>query len=68
MAVPPLTRRGFWWRVVVSTITLLCYPWMVVVLIQRHWLGAAALVGVLGLLSLGSLTATMWRRPRRHSA
>jgi hypothetical protein len=68
MAVPPLTRRGFWWRVVISTITLLCYIWIVVVLIRRHWLGAAALVGVLGLFSLVSLAATLWRRPRRHSA
>ena len=63
MAVPPLTRRGFWWRVVVLTITLLCYLWMIFVLVHRHWLGAAVLVAVLGLFSLGSLAATFWRRP-----
>ena len=68
MAVPPLTRRGFWWRVVVSAITLLCYLWMIFVLVGRHWFAAAVLVGVLGLLPLGSLAATFWRRPRRHSA
>jgi hypothetical protein len=65
MAVPPLTRRGFWWRVVVSTITLLCYSWIIFVLVHRHLFGAAVLVGVLGLFSLGSLAATFWRRPRR---
>jgi hypothetical protein len=68
MAVPPLTRRGFWWRVVVSTITLLCYIWMIFVLVRRHWLGAAVLVGVLGLFPSASLLATFWRKPRRHSA
>jgi hypothetical protein len=68
MAVPPLTRRGFWWRVVVSAITLLCYLWMIFVLVGRHWFAAAVLVGVLGLFPLGSLVATFWRRPRRHSA
>ena len=68
MAVPPLTRRGFWWRVVVSTITLLCYLWMIFVLVRRHWLGAGVLVGVLGLFPLGSLVATFWRKPRRPSA
>jgi hypothetical protein len=68
MAVPPLTRRGFWWRAVVSTITLLCCLWMLLVLVGRHWFGAAVLAGVLGLFPLGSLVATFWRRPRRHSA
>jgi hypothetical protein len=65
MAVPPLTRRGFWWRVVVSSITLLCYLWLIFVLVRRDWFGAALLVGLLGLFSLGSLVATFWRRPRR---
>jgi hypothetical protein len=68
MAVPPLTRRGFWWRVVVSTITLLCYLWMIFVLVRRRWLGAGVLVGVLGLFPLGRLVATFWRKPRRPSA
>jgi hypothetical protein len=68
MAVPPLTRRGFWWRIVVSTTTLLCYLWMILVLVRRHWIGAAVLVGVLGLFPLGSLVATLWRKPRRHSS
>jgi hypothetical protein len=68
MAVPPLTRRGFWWRVVVSAITLLCYLWMIFVLVGRHWFAAAVLVGVLGLFLLGSLVATFWRKPRRRSA
>jgi hypothetical protein len=68
MAVPPLTRRGFWWRVVVSAITLLCYLWMIFVLVRRHWLGAGVLVGVLGLFPLGRLVATFWRKPRRPSA
>jgi hypothetical protein len=68
MAVPPLTRRRFWWRVVVSTISLLCYLWLIFVLVRSHWFGAAVLVGVLGLFPLGSLAATFWRRPRRYSA
>ena len=67
MAGPPLTRRGFWWRVVVSAITLLCYLWMILVLVGRHWFAAAVLVGVLALFPLGSLVATFWRNPRRHS-
>jgi uncharacterized membrane protein YhaH (DUF805 family) len=68
MAVPPLTRRGFWWRVLVSAITMLGYLWIIFILIRRHWFGAAALVGVLGLFPLGSLVATLWRKPRRPSA
>ena len=68
MAVPSLTRRGFWWRVVVSTITLLCFLWMMLVLVRTQWFGAAVVVGVLGLFPLGSLVATFWRRPRGHSA
>jgi hypothetical protein len=68
MAVPPLTRRGFWWRIVISTISLLCYLWAIFVLVDRHWFGAAVLVGVLGLVPLGSLAATFWRRPHKHSA
>jgi hypothetical protein len=67
MAVPPLTRRGFWWRVVVSTITLICFLWMMIVLVRRQLFGAAVVVGVLGLFPLGSLVATLWRRPRGHS-
>jgi hypothetical protein len=51
---------------VVDTITLLCYLWMIFVLVGRHWFAAAVLVGVLGLFPLGSLVATFWRRPRRH--
>jgi hypothetical protein len=41
---------------------------MIFVLVRRHWLGAAVLVGVLGLFPLGSLVATFWRKPRRPSA
>jgi hypothetical protein len=68
MAVPSLTRRGFWWRIVVSAITLLCFLWMMFGLVRRQLFGAAVVVGVLGLFPLGSLVATFWRRPRRHSA
>jgi hypothetical protein len=53
MAVPPLTRRGFWWRMVVSTVTLLCYLWVIFALIRRDLFGPAVLVGVLGLFPLG---------------
>jgi hypothetical protein len=68
MAVPSLTRGGFWWRVVVSTITLLCFLWMMFVLIRGQSFSAAVVVGVLALLPLGSLVATFWRRPRGHPA
>jgi bacteriorhodopsin len=68
MAVPLLTRRGFWWRVVVCTINVLCCLWMIFIMVRRHSLGAAVAVGVFGLIPLGSLVATFWLRPRRHPA
>jgi hypothetical protein len=67
MALPVLTRRGFWVRVVVLSANLLCYLSVALVMAWKHSLAAVVLIGVLSLFPLAGLVATFWRRPPRRT-
>ena len=70
MAIPALTHRGFWTRIVVFGTSLLVYAWGVRLMAREH-----SSVGVLGiadfslliLFSGGGLIPTVMRRPPRRS-
>ncbi len=64
MAIPALTRRGFWTRIVMFGANLLIYAWVVGLMTREHSIIGTALFCLLALLSVGGLVATVMRRPR----
>jgi hypothetical protein len=64
MAIPALTRLGFWARLVVFCASLLLYAWVVRLMTREHSIVGIALFCLLALLSIGGLVATVMRRPR----
>ena len=64
MAIPALTRRGFWTRIVVFGASLLIYAWVVGLMTREHSIIGIALFSFLALLSVAALIATVMRPPR----
>ena len=70
MAIPVLTHRGFWTRIVVFRASLLVYAWGVRLMAREHSIIGLLGIAVFSLLILFSgagLIATVMRRPPRRS-
>jgi hypothetical protein len=66
MAIPALTHRGFWTRIVVFGASLLLYAWIVRLMIREHHIAGIVLFSLLILSSGAGLIATAVRRPTRR--
>jgi hypothetical protein len=65
MALPALTHRGFWTRIVVFGVSLLVFVGAVLVMVQERSPAGVALTYLLALLSLTRIIVTIMRRPTR---
>jgi tryptophan-rich sensory protein len=68
MDLPALTRRGFWTRVVLFSVTLVAYVSIAILMAREHSLAGVVLFVLLALFSLTGLAATFWRRSSRRSS
>ena len=66
MAIPALTHRGFWTRIVVFSASLLLYAWVARLMAREHSFIGVALFSLLILFSGAGLIATLMRRPPRR--
>jgi hypothetical protein len=66
MAIPALTHRGFWTRIVVFTASLLLYAWVIRLMTREHSIAGMVLVSLLALFRGAGLIATVIRRPSRR--
>jgi hypothetical protein len=66
MAIPALTRRGFWTRIVVFGASLLVYAWGLRLMAREHSIAGLAIFSLLVLFSGAGLIATVTRRPTRR--
>ena len=64
MAIPALTHRSFWTRLVVFGVNVLLYAWVVRLMTQEHSIIGTVLFSLLTLASVAGLIATIMRRPR----
>ena len=66
MAIPALTHRGFWTRIVVFTASLLLYAWIVRLMTREQSILGIVLFALLALVSVAGLIVTVMRRPSRN--
>jgi hypothetical protein len=65
MALPALTHRGFWTRIVVFGASLLIFVGAMLVMVRERSPAGVALTCLLALLSLTRIIVTVIRRPAR---
>jgi hypothetical protein len=66
MAIPKLTQRGFWTRIVVFGTSVLVYGLGLRVMARAHSIAGIAIFSLLILSSGAGLVATVTRRPSRR--
>jgi hypothetical protein len=67
MAIPAITHRGFWTRIVVFGASLFIYAWGLRLMAREHGILGIAIFSLLILFSGAGLIATVMHRPPRRS-